>query len=265
MEIIAYLASIFIGISLGLIGGGGSMLTVPLLVYLFSMEAISATAHSFFIVGITSAVGSITYFTKGLVRLKTALLFGLPSILAVYITRAFIVPAIPDEIFHMGDLSITKNLFILLLFALLMIGASYSMIKKNLIHFEAENETQQINYSKFFMIGTVVGFLNGLLGVGGGFLIIPALVLLSRIPMKEAIGTTLVIIAANSFIGFIGVNPDTFIDWMLLVKISTFAITGMFIGIFLSKKIDGAKLKPAFGWFILFMGIYIIIKETLFK
>lgn len=264
MEIIGYIASILIGISLGLIGSGGSILTVPVLVYLFSVDAVSATAYSLFIVGFTAAIGSIAYFKKGLVNIKTAVVFGIPSIIAVFFTRAYIVPAIPKEVFSVGNFIVTKSILMLLLFAILMIVASFSMIKKNK---QKDNELkegqQQFNYPMILLEGLLVGIVTGLVGAGGGFLIIPALVLLSKLPMKEAVGTSLVIIAAKSLIGFFGESNETIIDWQLLMIVSMVATIGIFIGMFLSKKIDGAKLKPLFGWFVLVMGVYIIIKETL--
>lgn len=265
MDILGYLASIFIGIALGLIGGGGSILTVPVLVYLFNIDAVLGTAYSLFIVGTTSIVGSFSSFRKKSVNLKTAIVFGIPSIISVFLTRAYIVPAIPMEIFSIGDYTLTKNMLLMVLFALLMIFASYGMIRKSKI---ASNETpqkQQFNYPLILTEGSIVGILTGLVGAGGGFLIIPALVILSKLPMKEAVGTSLVIIAAKSFIGFFGESSDTLIDWPFLLKVTAFAITGIFIGMALSKKINGEKLKPAFGWFILVMGIYIIIKEILAK
>ncbi|MDW8272976.1 MAG: sulfite exporter TauE/SafE family protein [Chitinophagales bacterium] len=266
MELLGFIASIAIGISLGLIGGGGSILTVPVLVYLFNKDAVVATAYSLFIVGLTSAVGSFSYFKKGLVNIRTAIVFGIPSIIAVFATRAWLVPAIPQEIFHIGNFVITKSLLLLLLFALLMIAASYSMIKKDKPMPDVQQSGQQkFNYPMILLEGTVVGILTGLVGAGGGFLIIPALVVLSKLPMKEAVGTSLVIIAAKSLIGFMGEGGETNIDWKFLLLISTFAVVGIFIGSSLSKKIDGNKLKPAFGWFVLVMGIYIIIKETVFK
>lgn len=258
-----YLASIFIGVALGLIGGGGSILTVPVLVYLFSVDAVLATAYSLFIVGTTSAVGSFSYFKKGLVNIKTAVVFGIPSIAAVFLTRAFIVPAIPQEIFSIGNFTVTKSILLMLLFAVLMIFASYSMIKKDKPVTEETPQKQKFNYPLILVEGTVVGILTGLVGAGGGFLIIPALVVLSKLPMKEAVGTSLVIIAAKSLIGFFGESSETAIDYIFLAKVTAFAIVGIFIGMALSKRINGAKLKPAFGWFVLVMGIYIIIKETL--
>ncbi len=264
MEIIGYIASILIGISLGLIGSGGSILTVPVLVYLFSVDPVAATAYSLFIVGFTAAVGSVGYFRKGLVNIKTALVFGIPSIIAVFMTRAYIVPAIPKEVFSIGEFMITKSILLMLLFAILMVAASYSMIKKDKKS-TSETTAQKFNYPVILLEGSIVGIVTGLVGAGGGFLIIPALVLLSKLPMKEAVGTSLVIIAAKSLIGFFGESGETVIDWQLLTIVSAVATVGIFIGIALSKKIDGAKLKPIFGWFVLVMGIYIIIKETLLK
>jgi uncharacterized membrane protein YfcA len=266
MEILGYIASIAIGISLGLIGGGGSILTVPVLVYLFQVDAVLATAYSLFIVGLTSAVGTVGYFRKGLVNVKTAIVFGIPSIIAVFATRAWIVPAIPKEVFPVGDFMVTKSLLMMLLFAILMIAASYSMIKKDKPKADnSEPKQQSFNYPLILLEGAIVGILTGLVGAGGGFLIIPALVVLSKLPMKEAVGTSLVIIAAKSLIGFFGEGEDTIIDWIFLAKVSAFAIAGIFMGTALSKRIDGAKLKPVFGWFVLVMGFYIIIKETMFK
>ena len=152
----------------------------------------------------------------------------------------------------------------MVLFALLMIAASYSMIKKDKKKPIAEDEEQKFNYPLILIEGAIVGFLTGLVGAGGGFLIIPALVILSKLPMKEAVGTSLAIIAAKSLIGFFGEGKETVIDWQFLCIISAFAITGIFIGSSLSKKIDGAKLKPAFGWFVLVMGLYIIVKELFY-
>ncbi|NOT37974.1 MAG: sulfite exporter TauE/SafE family protein [Saprospiraceae bacterium] len=265
MDIVGYIASIFIGISLGLIGGGGSILTVPVLVYLFSVDAVLATAYSLFIVGSTSLIGSFSYFVKGLVNIKTAIVFGIPSIIAVFLTRAYIVPAIPQEIFSIDSFTVTKSILLMLLFAVLMISASYSMIKKDKPTANDTTQKQQFNYPVILIEGAVVGILTGLVGAGGGFLIIPALVVLSKLPMKEAVGTSLVIIAAKSLIGFFGESGETMIDYIFLAKVTAFAIAGIFIGMALSKRIDGSKLKPAFGWFVLIMGIYIIIKETLLK
>lgn len=269
LDIIGYIASILIGITLGLIGGGGSILTVPVLVYLLGASPTMATGYSLFIVGITSAIGSVAFFRRKLVSVRTAVVFGIPSIIAVYATRAFIVPALPDVIFSLGTtFSLTKDIFLMVLFALLMILASYSMIrKKKAVLAEVELPAEQsFNYPVILLEGAVVGILTGLVGAGGGFLIIPALVILSKLPMKMAVGTSLVIIAAKSMLGFLG-EPnlsDPKFEWNMILIVTSMAILGIFFGSYLSTKIDGAKLKPAFGWFVLIMGIYILAVELFF-
>lgn len=265
MEIIGYLCAILIGITLGLIGSGGSILTVPVLVYLFGVDAVVATTYSLFIVGLTAAIGSVKYFLNGLVNVKTAIVFGIPSIISVFIARAYIVPAIPNEVIQVGDDVLTKNVTLLVLFAILMVLASYTMIRKDRKTQQEQTHDQKFNYPLILIEGLIVGLITGTVGAGGGFIIIPALVSLSKIPMKEAVGTSLLIIAANALIGFFGSGSETPIDWPLLMLISVMATIGIFIGIFLSKKIEGSKLKPAFGWFVLVMGIYIITKELFFK
>ena len=263
MEIAGYIASLVIGISLGLIGGGGSILTVPVLVYLFGVEPVLATAYSLFIVGASSLVGAIPKYRQGLVNIKTAIIFGIPSIAAVFATRKFIVPLIPAEVFQIGDFVITKSILMMLLFAVLMVFASVSMIREKSKDNTEEIEEQKFNYPVILLEGAIVGVLTGLVGAGGGFLIIPALVLLSKLPMKQAVGTSLLIIAAKSLIGFTGDLSNYSMDWTLLSLVTGLAIVGIFIGNQLSKKTDGNKLKKGFGWFVLIMGIYIIAKELL--
>ncbi len=264
MEIIGYLASVLIGISLGLIGGGGSILTVPVLVYLFHVDPVLATAYSLFIVGTSSLVGAWPKFKQGFVNLKTAIIFGIPSIASVYGTRKFLVPAIPKELGHFGELVLTKSLMMMLLFAILMVAASFSMIRSKSNIDSAEEEEQKFNYPMILLEGALVGVLTGLVGAGGGFLIIPALVMLSKLPMKQAVGTSLLIIAAKSLIGFTGDLGNSQMNWTLLLSVTALAIGGIFIGDVLSKKIDGNKLKKGFGWFVLIMGIYIIAQQLFF-
>jgi uncharacterized membrane protein YfcA len=263
-QIIGYLLAVLVGISLGLIGSGGSILTVPILVYIMAVNPIIATAYSLFIVGSTALVGGVKSAIEKKVDFKTVLIFGIPSIAAVYVTRAFLVPIIPDVIATFGTFEFTKSIALMLLFAVVMILASISMIRPSK-NTTIETETKmQYNYPMILLEGTLVGILTGLVGAGGGFLIIPALVLLAKMPMKLAVGTSLFIIAAKSLIGFIGdVQKTPNLDWSLLLIFTIFSVIGIFIGIALAKKIDGSKLKTAFGWFVLIMGIYIIIKETL--
>ena len=259
MEIIGYIASALIGISLGLIGGGGSILTIPVLVYLLGVNAIDATAYSLFIVGVTALVGAYPKYRQGLVNVKTAIIFGIPSIIAVFISRKLLVPAIPSTLFFIGSLVITKSILMMLLFAVLMVFAAVSMIKNQKV---ASTETKQKHYNPLILLeGVKVGILTGLVGAGGGFLIIPALVIFTGLPMKVAVGTSLLIIASNSLIGFIGDFGHFQMNWSILFSVTGIAIIGIFIGNYLSLKIDGAKLKKGFGWFVLIMGIYIIVKE----
>ena len=265
MEITGYIASLIIGISLGLIGGGGSILTVPVLVYMFGIDPVLATAYSLFIVGTTSLVGTLPKYRDGMVNLKTAAIFGIPSIIAVFATRKWIVPALPQHLFSIDGFEFTKPVMMMLLFAVLMAFASISMIRdKNGITDETPS-VQKFNYPLIIIEGLIVGMLTGLVGAGGGFLIIPALVLFSKLPMKQAVGTSLLIIAMKSLIGFLGDLSHTTMDWKLLLSVTALAVAGIFIGNALSRKIDAHKLKKGFGWFVLVMGIYIIIKELFLK
>ena len=261
MEIAGYFASLVIGISLGLIGGGGSILTVPALVYLFHIEPVVATSYSLLIVGATSLVGVVPKFRQGLVNIKTALVFGAPSIAAVFATRKYLVPLIPDEVFSIGGFVVTKGILMMLVFAALMLVAALSMIGEKDENRQTKTTEQHFNYPLIFIEGVVVGILTGFVGAGGGFLIIPALVLLSKLPMKQAVGTSLLIIAAKSLIGFTGDLTNYTMDWGLLLIVTLLAIGGIFIGNGISKRVPAQKLKKGFGWFVLLLSIYIIITE----
>ena len=261
--IIGFASAILIGVSLGLIGGGGSILTVPVLVYVLGVNPVLATAYSLFVVGSTSLVGAVTYMKKGLVNYKTALVFAIPSFIAVFLTRKFLVPALPDPLFTVGETIITKNIGIMVFFALIMLAASYSMITAKKCVDCDEDEPVVFNFPMIALEGSVVGVITGIVGAGGGFLIIPALVLLAKLPMKMAVGTSLLIIAAKSLIGFLGDLSTQTIDWQMLLIFTSLSIVGIFIGSALSKKINEKILKTGFGWFVLVMGIYIITKELL--
>jgi uncharacterized membrane protein YfcA len=260
-EITGYLCAFFIGISLGTLGSGGSILTVPIMVYLMHISPVKATGYSLFVVGITSVIGWLQYVRKGLVHIKTAAIFAAPSLLSVFLTRRYIIPLVPDVIFSMHHFVLHKNLFILLLFATLMIVVAYHMIRKpDLTKIEKENIPAHFNY--IFVIGFLTGILTGIVGVGGGFLIIPALVLFARIPIKMSVGTSLMVIAANALVGFAGeLSSGSLIEWGFLFRFSLCSIGGIFIGFSVAKRIPAEKLKPAFGWFVLCMGIAIFLKE----
>lgn len=259
--LIGFASAIVIGVSLGLIGGGGSILTVPVLVYILGIEPVLATAYSLFVVGSTSLLGSFTYMKKNLVDYRTALVFAIPSFIAVFLTRKFLVPALPDPIFSIGEMAISKNIAIMVFFALIMLAASYSMMKGKKDNSTDADSKVKFNIPLIAVEGTVVGMITGIVGAGGGFLIIPALVLLARLPMKMAVGTSLLIIAAKSLIGFLGDLGNQVIDWKFLLIFTSLSVVGIFIGSSLSKKINEKALKQGFGWFVLLMGIYIIFKE----
>lgn len=264
MEVLAYLFAALIGTSLGLIGAGGSILTVPVLVYMAGVNPILATAYSLFVVGSTALVGGIQNLRKGRVDFKTALVFGIPSILAVYATRAFIMPSIPDVVGPIAGFSIDKGTGLLIFFALLMIVTSVSMVRETK-RSELDHLATKYDYPLILAEGIGVGILTGLVGAGGGFLIIPALVLFAGLDMKLAVGTSLFVIAAKSLIGFVGdVQTGYEINWLFLLTFTGFSICGIFFGTWLGKFVDGRKLKKGFGWFVLIMGIYIILKETIF-
>jgi uncharacterized membrane protein YfcA len=260
-EIIGYACAALIGISLGLIGGGGSILTVPVLVYLFHLSPLVATSYSLFIVGSTSLVGAVHQLRKGLVDVRTALLFGIASVLTVFITRKFIIPSIPDQVGEVGNFPISFSFLTMVLFALLMLLASFSMISRN----TTLHQTAHKSRIGLLVYGMAIGAVTGFLGAGGGFLLIPALVLLLGLDMKKAVGTSLLIIAMNSLIGFLGDTGQYNIDWLLVGLTTLIAIGGSFIGSLLSKKIKGERLKKIFGWFVLAMAIYILVKEIFIR
>lgn len=260
MEIAGYIASLFIGMSLGLIGGGGSILTVPVLVYLFGISPTLGISYSLFVVGFTSLVGAFNNYSKGLVNFKTALLFGASSITTVFITRKFIIPHVPDIFFTIGSFQVTHALFVMVVFAVLMLAASISMIRNKKAS-AGETSASKKKPVLLLFYGILIGLVTGFLGAGGGFLLIPALVILMKLPMKEAIGTSLLIISLNSLIGFVGDIGRHPIDWKFLFIITTIAIAGVFIGGFFNQKVNAEKLKKGFGWFVLVMGIYILVKE----
>jgi len=258
MEITGYIASFFIGLSLGLIGGGGSILTVPVLVYLFGISPLMATSYSLFVVGSTSLAGAVSSVRKKLVDFHTVFLFGISSVITVFITRKLIFPRIPG-IIRIGHYNIRFAMVTMVLFAVLMLLAAISMIVTNkAIDDQPKEHTGMI---KLLLYGIGIGLITGFLGAGGGFLLIPALVLLLQLPVKKAIGTSLLIIALNSLIGFAGDAGHFQTNYILLLSITAIAIAGVLTGSWLNKKIHADKLKTGFGWFVLLMGVYIIIKE----
>jgi uncharacterized membrane protein YfcA len=256
MEWIGYIMAALIGVSLGLIGAGGSVLAVPVLAYLFGQDEKMATAYSLFIVGIGAVAGSLSHRKR--IQWRAALFFGLPSLLGVFAARNFLLPALPDILFQTGDWELSRRMGIFGLFALLMLLAAYQMIKGRIEH----EQLQPFRPLLLMTQGLLVGLLTGLVGAGGGFLIIPALIASTGMKMKNAVGTTLVIISIKSLIGFGLSDARTLpIDWGFLISFSALTILGIVMGSFVSRFVEGNKLKTGMGIFILIMAIFIFWME----
>lgn len=261
MDYLGYTASIAMGIILGLMGGGGSILTVPILVYLFALSPLVATGYSLFVVGTTSLIGSILYIRKGDVDLQASVAFALPSVIGINISRGTLLPRVPAIVAHVDTFILTKEILVMATFAALMIAASYSMIHKS-----KEQKPMAfhpvLRIGLIFLQGFVVGMIAGFVGAGGGFLIIPALVFMAGLAMRTAVGTSLLIIAFQSLLGFAGdVSRGLLADWFLLSTVTSCAALGIVVGAMVAHKVKEQKLKSAFGWFVLIMGIIILTEQ----
>jgi uncharacterized membrane protein YfcA len=261
LDALGYVAMLFVGGSLGLIGGGGAILTVPIMVYLFKIPAVVATSYSLFVVGLSSLFGVLRYHKERLVDYRTAVVFSLPSFLGTYLARRVFMPWIPDTILQFGDASLSKDRLVMVVFACVMVGASWSMIRGTKIGRVVDTRGHSWTLAG---LGLVVGFVAGFVGAGGGFLIIPALVVTCGIPMQTAVGTSLLIIAANSLTGFSGdLIAGVNLDWLFLLKATGMALIGIFLGSSAARYVPSSKLKPAFGWFVLISGVYIMGRQIL--
>ncbi|WP_238387123.1 sulfite exporter TauE/SafE family protein [Sphingobacterium olei] len=264
MIILGILLAIAVGITLGLVGSGGSILTVPIFVYIMGVDPVLATTYSLFAIGVTSFLGGVRGFITRTVDIKKVLTFGVPSLLMVYITRMFILPLVPDVLI-IGPYAIHQNNALMVLFALVMLGASVSMIIRHDERVEYKSE-REVSGGEITAAGGAVGLVTGLVGTGGGFLIIPALVNFFRMPIKRAVSTSLVIIAVNSFFGLLGdLEKFHVVDWQVLLSYTVTVIAGMFAGFSISKGVDGSRLKVIFGYLVLFVGIYILLAEFLLQ
>ncbi|MGE0529266.1 MAG: sulfite exporter TauE/SafE family protein [Bdellovibrionales bacterium] len=263
VETLGYVASIFMGLSLGMTGGGGSILTVPILVYLFRVPPVLATGYSLFIVGLTALIGGVNYTRRGEADLKTGANFAIPSFLGVYSSRAYVIPRLPDPVFSVGNTAIPKPLLIMAVFSLFMLAASISMIRGRKDVGTGVSAPHR-PAGLIAAIGFVVGLVTGFVGAGGGFLIIPALVLLVGLRMKIAVGTSLVIIATQSLFGFTGdlQHQENAMNWTLLLSLSAISIMGIAIGMKLARKVSERTLKKGFGYFVLVMGLFILFDQA---
>ena len=266
MEFVGYLAAIVMGISLGLIGGGGSILTVPILVYLFKQDPLVATTGSLFVVGSTAFVGAILNARKKLIDFKTGVLFAIPSFIGVFAARHFILPYIPDHIIAVGGFTLTKALLVMGFFGIIMVLASRAMIRSGKATsepVEAASNNGKASLIAIIWQGFFIGITTGFVGAGGGFLIIPALVLLLKLPIKTAVGTSLAIIAANSIFGITISIGNLNFEWALLLKIAAIGIFGIVIGQFYSSRVNEKSLKRGFGYFVLVIGSFVILDQIL--
>lgn len=264
LEILGYTCALLIGVTLGLIGGGGSILAVPVLAYLFSINEKLATAYSLFIVGSSALIGGVKKHQKGQVDWRTAIVFGIPAIIGVTLVRRFVIPVLPDTLFTIGDFVFTRRIGMFGLFAALMIPAAFSMLKKREDRHQNSDDNTPIkyNYPLILIEGLLIGGITGMIGAGGGFLIIPTLVILVKMKMKVAVGTSLVIIAFKSLLGFfLGDALTLDIDWNFLGLFTGISLVGIFLGSYLSLFIDGSKLKKGFGYFIFVMAAFIFYME----
>tara|TARA_B100000749_G_scaffold122825_1_gene93857 strand:+ start:99804 stop:100610 length:807 start_codon:yes stop_codon:yes gene_type:complete len=265
MEFAGYFLTLIMGVSLGLLGGGGSILTVPILIYLFKINPVDATAYSLFIVGLAAGFGGFKKAKEGYVNFKVGAIFATPAFMGVFLARAYIIPKLPDTLFSMGSFVVTKGVLIMLIFAIMMIAASVTMIKgrkETIATSDVSSDPKTLNFPLIGLEGLVVGLLTGFVGAGGGFLIIPALVVLAGLNMKVAVGTSLMIISVKSLLGFLGdVMVNSNVDWTFLLILSGLSVVGIFIGSYLSQFVSDKKLKQAFGYFVLIMGTFILAQQ----
>lgn len=263
---------LLVGGALGLLGGGGSILAVPVLVYGFGLAATQATGYSLLIVGAASLVGAWANWRRGLVSVRIAVIFALPSLVSVYLTRAYLVPALPQQIPLLPGMApgvtIDRDRLLMMAFALLMTVTAIAMIRgrrdseQGLGTDEESGET--CSCWPLMLEGLGVGAMAGLFGAGGGFLIIPALVLLAHLPMRLAVGTSLAIISVQSLLGFVGaVQAGSGTDWELLAKVTAIAMAGMGFGLLVGPRLRAGTLRAAFGWFVLLVGAGIGVGELL--
>jgi uncharacterized protein len=260
MELVGYLALIGIGVVLSLMGGGGSLLSVPILVYLFSLDIVTASSYSLFIVGTTSLLGAWLKQKEQRVDLRSGMMFSASSVVAIFLARKWILPWIPEELLSLNSILITKRALILTIFALLAITSSLIILLRPTWH-SVDQGKQRLKF--LLPVGFTTGMLVGLVGVGGGFLILPSLIIFARLPFKIAVGTTLLVIGFNSLLGFLGDVMNYPIHWLFLLIITGLATLGMWLGNVCGEKIPVNYLRVTFGWIMLIVAIGIIVKEVI--
>lgn len=243
----AVLLSMLIGVSLGLLGGGGSILTVPILIYALHVPDKSAIASSLLVVGITSGIAALQHARVGNVVWKVAGTFAGAGMVGSFL-GAQMGAFIPATV-------------LLVVFALVMFGASIAMWRGRKAQPQTASASAHAGLITSLLLGTIVGVVTGLLGAGGGFLIVPALTLLAGLPMKQSVGTSVVVIALNSFAGFAGQVGHVDIDWQLTALVTGSAIGGSFLGAVLGARVDPAHLRRGFAVFVFAMGLFLMVKQ----
>jgi uncharacterized protein len=257
MQVTGYCLSLFMGFSLGLIGGGGSILTIPVLVFFFKIDPALATSYALFIVGLTAIAGSIPHYRTRNVDYKTVLLFGIPSVIVLFIMRRWVLALIPSTLFRYGSLVLSKTLFIMIIFSIVMLIAGWSMIRKNSYAPSIEKQS----FTRLIIQGCITGAITGFIGIGGGFIIVPSLVLFAGLTMKKAIGTSLTIITVNCLVGILSdLEAAASLDYLFLFYFAVFAIIGILAGTWTLRFITDNKLKPVFGWIVLAMSIIVFVR-----
>lgn len=244
MITLVLVASVLIGVSLGILGGGGSILTVPILVYLAGMDTKEAIATSLFVVGATSLVGLVPHARAGRVRWRTGLIFGAVSMVGAY-GGGRLAEYVPETV-------------LLVAFALMMLATAVAMLRKSRKPKQAKPAHAELPVRHVIVEGLVVGAVTGLVGSGGGFLVVPALALLGGLPMSVAVGTSLLVIAMKSFSGLAGHLNGVQIDWSLALMVTAAAVVGSLIGSRFAGRIPQDTLRKAFGWFVVVMGVFVL-------
>lgn len=240
--------AVVIGLALGLLGGGGSILTVPLLVYVAGMAPKPAIASSLFIVGTTALAAVVQHARAGRVRWRTGVIFGLSAMAGAYLGGR-LAAYIPGQWLLVG-------------FALMMLATAVAMIRGRKDGAEAP-EKHELPVALVLAEGIVVGLVTGIVGAGGGFLVVPALVLLGGLPMSVAVGTSLLVIGMKSFAGLAGYLASVQIDWRTTLLVTGIAVLGSIIGGRFAGRIPGEVLRKGFGWFVLAMGTFVLVQSAL--
>lgn len=263
-QILGYFGALAIGVVLGLIGSGGSLMAIPIFTYFFHIGPITTTAYSLFVVGTSATIGAFGNLKKKLINFRIVVFFGIPTFIAMFLVRKFLIPIIPEELFSLFGYVITQHLAILFLLAILMLVSGYTMIQSNK-NYHNPFEQLYYNYPLMIIAGVLIGVLTGVIGIGGGFLIVPSIVISLHLPMKNAVVTSMFIIALKSLIGFLGDILSVEINWSFLLGFTLVSVLGILLGSYFSTFIKGEKLKKYFGWFLICIALCIMIKEVFFE